>query len=100
MSYSVFLSHSGKDVQWAGWVKREAAIVGIDVYLFEHDSQPGRYIAEKVQQAIRFCDAVMVLFTRHSEVSPYVQQEIGSGRRQNRSSLSVTRRADQEIGHG
>jgi hypothetical protein len=77
MSYNVFLSHSSKDAQWAGWVKQEAAVVGIDVYLFEHDPQPGRYIAEKVQQAIRVCDAVMVLLTQHSESSPHVQQEIG-----------------------
>lgn len=32
MSYDVFLSHSGKDAQGAGWVKHEAAIVGIDVF--------------------------------------------------------------------
>ncbi len=77
MNYSVFLSHSGKDSEWAAWVKREAALVGLTVYLFEHDLQPGTYVAAKVQQAIRMCDAMVVLLTRNSEASPYVQQEIG-----------------------
>ena len=77
MSYTVFLSHSIKDAAWASWVKSRANDVGIEVYLFEHDPQPGNYIAEKVQQAIRASDAVMVLLTKHSEASSYVQQEIG-----------------------
>ena len=70
MNYSVFLSHSAKDFEWAAWVKKEAALVGMQVYLFEHDPKPGTYVAAKVQQAIRMCDAVVVLLTRNSEASP------------------------------
>jgi nucleoside 2-deoxyribosyltransferase len=77
MSYSVFLSHSSQNADWAKWVCQEAELVGIDVYLFEHDPRPGTYIAEKVQQAIRGSDAVVVLLTPQSEAAPYVQQEIG-----------------------
>jgi hypothetical protein len=77
VGYNVFLSHSAQDAEWAKWVHREAALVGIEVYLFEHDLRPGTYVAAKVQQAIRMCDAVTVLLTPQSEAAPYVQQEIG-----------------------
>jgi hypothetical protein len=77
MSYNIFLSHSTSDREWASWIKGQATPLGIEVYLFEHDPRPGTYIADKVQQAIRMCDAVIVLLTPHSQASPYVQQEIG-----------------------
>jgi hypothetical protein len=51
--------------------------VGITPYLAEHDPQPGTRLADKIREAIRASDAVIVLLTTHSVDSPYVQQEIG-----------------------
>lgn len=77
MSYRVFLSHNALDVQWANWIAGQAKLVGIEVYLYEHDPQPGVPIAAKVQQEIRSSDALVVLLTPVGQASPYVQQEIG-----------------------
>ena len=77
MGYRIFVSHSAADAEWAKWVHREAGRVGIEVYLFEHDTRPGTLLSDKIQQAIRLCDALVVLLTPSSEASPYVQQEIG-----------------------
>jgi len=76
MSYSIFLSHSSSDARWVKLIKDNAQQVGLDVYLYEHDPQPGRLVAEKVQDAIKACDALVVLLTENSEVSSYVHQEV------------------------
>jgi hypothetical protein len=41
------------------------------------DVQPGGILVDKVKKAIDACDAVVVLITRQSQHSPWVNQEIG-----------------------
>lgn len=77
MSYHVFLSHSSTDAPWVKWIALNAKNIGIEAYLYEHDPHPGTLIADKVKQAIRNSDALIVLLTHNSQFSPYVQQEIG-----------------------
>jgi len=77
MAYKIFLSHNKADVQWVKWISQHAQAVGIDVYLYEHDPQPGRLIADKVKRAIQDSNALVVLLTANSQFSAYVQQEIG-----------------------
>lgn len=77
MSYNVFLSHNEADKQWVQWIFENAQSIGINVYMYEHDSQPGMQIAQKVQAAIDNVQALVVLLTPNSQYSPYVQQEIG-----------------------
>ena len=77
MTYKVFLSHSSTDKAWIEWIAANTRAIGVDVYLYEHDPQPGTYIASKIQQAIQGSDALLVLLTQNSQFSPYVQQEIG-----------------------
>jgi len=78
--YTVFLSHNAADAQWVKLIAENASRVGIEVYLYEHDPRPGQMVAEKVQTAIKDCDALVVLLTANSQFSAYVQQEIGSAR--------------------
>jgi nucleoside 2-deoxyribosyltransferase len=77
MLYKVFLSHSTADRNWVEWIAQNAAELGVEVYLYEHDSQPGVPIAEKIKQAIQSSDALVVLLTGDSQSSSYVHQEIG-----------------------
>ena len=77
MAYNIFLSHSKADLKWVKWIADNARNIDINVYMYEHDIQPGTSIAEKVQTAIENCQALVVLLTPNSEYSPYVQQEIG-----------------------
>ena len=77
MAYNIFLSHSGTDQRWVQWIADNARSIDINVYMYEHDIQPGTSIATKVQSAIENCQALVVLLTPNSEYSPYVQQEIG-----------------------
>ena len=77
MGYRVFFSHNASDGQWAKGIAGQAKLVGIDVYLYEHDPRPGFSVAAKVQEEIKKSDALVVLLTPSGQASPYVQQEIG-----------------------
>jgi|SRR5665213_2728645 len=77
MAYNVFFSHTAADHQWVQWLGANAGSIGIAVYFYENDPQPGLYISDKVKARIAECDALVVLLTVNSQYSPYVQQEIG-----------------------
>ena len=77
MGYSVFFSHSLRDGRLASWIADNARAIGVQVYLCERDPRPGQLLAEKVQERIEACDAVIALLTQNGVGSTYVQQEIG-----------------------
>lgn len=77
VSYKVFLSHSHLDRPLVEGIKSQIEAIGISVYLYEEDSQPGQHLGEKLQGAIAASDALVVLLTSHSTASGYVNQEVG-----------------------
>lgn len=77
MATSIFFSHSSRDRQWCEWLAAEAAKVGVEAYLAEHDPRPGTLLADKVKRAIDGCHAFVVLLTRNTADSSYVHQEVG-----------------------
>jgi len=74
---TIFFSHSMADVAIAESFKRELEQMNSKVYLFEHDRQPGRDVADKVKAQIERSDILFVLLTNRSQSSSYVHQEIG-----------------------
>ena len=80
MAYRVFISHSSRDRDWVESIRGVASAAGVDTYLYEHDLQPGRVLADKLEEAIRDSDALLVLLTRHGIASQTVQQEVGYAR--------------------
>lgn len=76
----VFVSHATRDIRHVEMVRSQAEALGISVYLAEHDVQPGSVLADKIEAAIRRCQAVIVLITTASVTSTIVQQEIGFAR--------------------
>ena len=81
MPYTIFLSHSSRDSSWVNWITENASKIGVVVYCYEHDPQPGKIVAEKVKASIVGCDALVVLLTVNRRFSAYVQQEIGFAER-------------------
>jgi len=75
-----FLSHSMKDQAVVELLREQIEALGVHLYLAEHDPQPGRPLAEKVIEAIKHCDATVVLLTEAGAAAPFVQQEIGVAR--------------------
>lgn len=73
----VFLSHSSKNRSIVEWIVSHAKALGIEVYLAEHDHQPGKPLAVKIIKAIEGSDAFIALITTDGGASSYVQQEVG-----------------------
>jgi hypothetical protein len=73
-----FFSHSMQDIPEVDNLQKSIAALGVEVYLAEHDPQPGASLAGKVTAAIKASDAVLVLLTESAAASPWVQQEIGA----------------------
>ena len=73
----VFVSHSSRDVVAVESIRSQALALGVEPYTFEHDPQPGGYVAAKLQTAIASSDAMVVLLTVNAQASQYVHQEVG-----------------------
>jgi hypothetical protein len=69
-----------KDQAVVELLKQQIEALGVELYLAEHDPQPGRLLADKVSEAIGRSDAVVVLLTANGAAAPFVQQEIGIAR--------------------
>lgn len=78
--FSVFLSHSMKDVEHVDQVRRQLEALGIQAWLAELDPRPGTSVLEKIEAVLPTCDAVVFLITTNSIDSAYVQQEVGLAR--------------------
>lgn len=78
MSGHVFISHSTLDAKQVEYVRRLVEAQGLEVYLAEHDPQPGSHLPDKIRRNIERSDAVIVLVTKSSIDSRYVNQEIGA----------------------
>lgn len=73
-----FLSHSMSDDAAVKMVRDQAAALGVDVYLAEHDLRPGTSLTDKLLGEIRKSDGVVALLTEDAVSSAYVQHEIGA----------------------
>lgn len=75
--YRIFLSHSAHDKGLVEGVASQLQAVGVEVYLYEEHTEPGRSIPQKLQEAIRDSDALVALLTPASGHRPFVHEEIG-----------------------
>ena len=77
MGYKVFISHSVRDIRD---VERLAEILeeyDIEAYIAERDRQYGKELSQKIKRNIENSDAILVLWTKNSKHSDWVNQEIG-----------------------
>lgn len=75
--FRAFLSHSSEDGALAKSMQQHVRAIGVELYLAEHDPQPGKQLSMKIRRAIERSHVVLVLLTKAGVASPYVQQEIG-----------------------
>lgn len=75
--YQIFISHSTTDAAWIEQIAALVSALGVRPYLFQNDQQPGRAVADKLQQAICDSDAFMAVVTVGGGASTYLNQEIG-----------------------
>jgi hypothetical protein len=80
MVYSIFLSHSARDLPLASAIKGQVEAIGVSVSLYEEHPAPGESLTQKLQQAISEHDGLVALRTPNSAPRSYVHQEIGFAR--------------------
>ena len=77
MTYNIFVSYSSKDAEIAKKVQKYfGQIQGTSVFLAENELIIGS-LSQAIIQFIRQSDLFLVLYSRNSHSSTYVQQEIG-----------------------
>jgi hypothetical protein len=79
--YTVFVSHGSADLEIATAIQDAARPLGVNVYTYEQDLQPGASLPKKLLDRIEAAHAVVVVLTRTGAESPTVNQEIGVARR-------------------
>lgn len=77
MAFRVFVSYSTKDLPVVEQVRGFLRGTGVEVFVAEHSVIPGESLGAKIRSAITGCDLFLVLISRASIESTWVQQEIG-----------------------
>jgi hypothetical protein len=69
--YKIFLSHSGKDAEWAILIQRELQWMKYSVYLFEDNPQVvGLTIDEEIRTKVKENDLTLVFLSENSQEPP------------------------------
>jgi len=89
MAYTVFLSHSEQDFDLVRAIQDAATPLGVTIYTFEQDLQPGNNLPQKLLDRIRACDAMIVLLTHAGSTSRAVNQEIGAAKQANKLIMPI-----------
>ena len=79
MSYQVFISYSSHDVDVAKSVRDALEQEGLRCWMAPRDLTGGAHWAEGIVDAIRVCDVLVLIFSRHSNQSEYVANEVCLG---------------------
>jgi hypothetical protein len=77
MVFTVFVSHSVKDLWLVYLLKPWLESRGINVYIAEESPEPGKPLPKKIAEAIDRSDVVLALLTSDGARSQWVHQEIG-----------------------
>jgi len=74
-STSVFISYSSKDQKFAKWLAVDLKSSGYDVWLDEWSILVGESIPQGIQVGIEKCQFVIVILSKHSVKSKWVERE-------------------------
>lgn len=68
----LFLSHATSGAAIVGEIRSRLAALGVGVYTAEHNVRAGHNVHDKIDQAIRHCDVMVVQLTKAGNDSSYV----------------------------
>jgi len=75
---NIFISHSHRDSAFATQLASDLRNAGLDIFIDEWSLKPGDSIVQKINQAIRDSDYLIVILSPDSVQSPWVQAEINA----------------------
>lgn len=89
MPYKVFISYSTNDFPLVEHVRRLLVNPEVEVFIAEYSVSAGAKLAEGITDAIKKCDLFVLLWSRNSESSEWVPQEIGIAHGNNKLILPI-----------
>ena len=75
--FKIFLSHSVQDSEALVEIRKALKGLGVRTYLAEEDKNPSASISRKIEKHIKTSNLFLLLISKNSGASPYVNQEIG-----------------------
>ena len=79
--YSLFISYSTKDQQFAERLHADLQAKGVRCWFAPHDIRSGRKIHDQIDEAIRMYDKLLLILSPDSMASEWVKTEISKARR-------------------
>lgn len=79
--YSCFISYSSKDQGFAERLHNDLQAKGVRCWFAPHDIQGGRKIHEQIDHAIRVYDKLLLILSKHSMKSKWVDTEVYKARK-------------------
>jgi hypothetical protein len=79
--YSVFISHSTKDQEFADRLYADLQAKGVRCWFAPHDVQGGKKLHEQIDEAIRIHDKLLLILSEASMESEWVETEISKARK-------------------
>ncbi len=89
MSYNVFISYSTNDLSTVDQFRAILDNPIINVFVAEYSVIPGESLNEKIIPAIQNCNLFLLLFSKTSQASEWVQKEIELAKANNKFILPV-----------
>lgn len=86
---SVFISYSSQDKAIATRIARDLDKHGVRVWLDTYELLPGDSLVEKITQGVQTSDYLLVILSRSSVQSQWVQREIGIAYQRNREASTL-----------
>jgi TIR domain-containing protein/pentapeptide repeat protein len=83
--YSCFISHSTKDQEFADRLYADLQNKGVRCWFAPHDIQGGEYMIEQIDNAIRMHERLLLILSRKSMKSDWVETEIVKARMRERT---------------
>ena len=89
MALKIFISYSTKDLHVVNFVQSMLAGSPVEVFVAEYSVHAGQPLSQSIIAAIKACDLFMLLWSKNSEQSDWVPQEIGIARGEGKQIIPV-----------
>ena len=89
MALKIFISYSSKDLSVVNFVRSMLIGSPVEVFIAEYSVAPGQSLSPSIISAIKLCDLFVLLWSKNSEDSQWVPQEIGIATAENKQIIPV-----------
>ena len=89
MALKIFISYSTKDLQVVNFVQSMLVGSPVEVFIAKYSVLAGQHLAQSIIAAIKQCDLFVLLWSKNSEQSDWVPQEIGIAKAENKQIIPI-----------